>query len=43
MDKISDKAKSLFTKVDKIQLAYYPYFMGKNFMIDEITGLKKVI
>ena len=42
-DQISEKAKALFAKVDKIQLVYYPYFMGKNFMIDGITGLKKDI
>ena len=41
MEQISEKVKSIFTKVEKVQQVYYPYFIGKNFMIDGITGLKR--
>ncbi len=40
-DIMKDLAEALFGKVEKIQLVYYPYFIGKDFMIDGITGLKR--
>ncbi len=40
-EQISEKAKALFGKVEKIQQVYYSYYIGKDFMIDGITGLKR--
>ncbi len=34
------KAKLLFNDFDNIELVYYPYIIGKDFMIDGISGIK---
>ncbi|MEA3229588.1 MAG: ATP-binding protein, partial [archaeon] len=42
-EQITAMANSFFKKIEKLQMVYYPYFIGSNFMIDGITGLKKSI
>ncbi|MBW6451109.1 MAG: ATP-binding protein [DPANN group archaeon] len=35
------KAKAILGAIDSIKLIYYPYYLGKNFMVDAVTGIKK--
>ncbi len=40
-EQVYAKAKVLFNNFDDIELVYYPYIIGKDFMIDGISGIKQ--
>ncbi len=40
-EQIFQKAKLLLNEFDDIEMVYYPYIIGKNFMIDGISGIKQ--
>ncbi len=40
-EQVYAKAKALFNNFDDIELVYYPYIIGKDFMIDGISGIKQ--
>lgn len=40
-EQIFQKAKLLFADFDGIEIVYYPYIIGKDFMIDSISGVKQ--
>ncbi|MFH1127346.1 MAG: ATP-binding protein [archaeon] len=42
-EQILHKVKLLFNDFDDIELVYYPYIIGKGFMIDGISGIKQDI
>ncbi|MCK4968719.1 MAG: ATP-binding protein, partial [Candidatus Aenigmarchaeota archaeon] len=39
--KVETEIAPLLGTISEIKLVYYPYIIGKNFMIDGITGIKK--
>ena len=39
--KIKEELGPALGGINSVNLVYYPYILGKNFMIDGITGIRK--